>query len=421
MAIIGYVSAEVEGKKMSLKVSVEKLKYYFLIGFIYLFFVKNIFENKTNIVGYIDEMIAASAILILMYKKKIKYSLTAWCVIGFLGIGIISSLAYDIQPLNIAVRDLIVCTKMWLAIYWGYEVFNGFDIKKYAKKIYLHLKIVIGIVAIALVADAIFNIWPAGTRYGIRVFFLFGAIGTGMVSEYLMLLMILFIIKPHVKGAWIWQMILLLAMALTMRAKAIGIVLAAIYCSFRVLKKHKRITIPSLIIPTCIIIISALPLIYFYYFGPLVQQSPRAQLTRVGFKVANDFFPLGSGYATFASYFSGVYYSPLYEHYELSNIYGMTAENRMYLSDSCWPIVFGQFGWIGALLFLVAIISLVCIVQKIYKYDLGKYTAGWLFVLACFINSIAEPVFFNSVIVGIALIFGISITFSEKREIIHQT
>ena len=37
-----------------------------------------------------------------------------------------------------------------------------------------------------------------------------------------------------------------------------------------------------------------------------------------------DYFPFGSGFASYASFASGVYYSPLYAEYGMDNIYGMT-------------------------------------------------------------------------------------------------
>lgn len=401
-----------------MKLTGERLKYDALILFIYLFFLKNIFENKVPGLGYVDELVAASSILVLVYKGKFRNNATIWFVLGFLLVGAISTLIYHIQPIKAELQDIIVCVKMWLSIYVGSTIFAQFDIAKYAKKIYIHIKILTGIITIALVLDAIFDLWPVGKRYGLKVFFLFGANGSVMVSEYIMLVLIVLMIAPYVKGIYKELVILLLVMSLTLRAKAIGITLVAVYIVYKVIYKKERIRISNLIFIGAFVVLGASPLIYYYYFGPLVQESPRAQLTRVAMQIADDYFPLGSGYGSFASFFSGVYYSPLYEQYGISHVYGMTADNTSYLSDTCWPIIIGQFGWIGTLLFISALISLAIIVQKKSKYyfEPGKYAAGWLFLLACLINSTAEPAFFNSVIVGSSLCFGMAVSASKPKQ-----
>lgn len=402
-----------------MKITEERLKYDTLIVFIYLFFLKNIFEDRIWGLGYADELVAALGILILLYKGKFRNQSTMWFVLGFLLIGGISTVIYPIQPVAAAIKDFVACTKMWLAIYVGYAIFTDFDLSKYAKKIYLHIKLLAGIIFVALLADAVFDLWPVGTRYGLRIFFLFGANGSVMVSEYLMLLLLTVMIAPYVKGTWKEEIILLMTMCLTLRTKAIGITIVAIYIIYKVLQKKEIMHIKNLVLPGTVITICTSPIIYYYYFGPMVDRSPRAQLTKTAIKIASDFFPLGSGYGSFASFYSGVYYSPLYEQYGISHVYGMTIDNTSYLSDTCWPIVIGQFGWIGTVMFLGALVSLILIVQKKAKkfFEPGKYAAGWLFLLACVINSTAEPAFFNSVVVGSSLCFGIAISSVRKKQI----
>ena len=166
-----------------MKLTGERLKYDALILFIYLFFLKNIFENKVPGLGYVDELVAVSSILVLVYKGKFRNNATIWFVLGFLLVGAIGTLIYHIQPIKAELQDIIVGVKMWLSIYVGSTIFAQFDIAKYAKKIYIHIKILTGIITIALVLDAIFDLWPVGKRYGLKVFFLFGANGSVMVSE----------------------------------------------------------------------------------------------------------------------------------------------------------------------------------------------------------------------------------------------
>ena len=49
----------------------------------------------------------------------------------------------------------------------------------------------------------------------------------------------------------------------------------------------------------------------------------RAMLYVTSFEIFKDFFPFGSGFASFASHSSGVYYSPLYAKYGIENVKGV--------------------------------------------------------------------------------------------------
>ena len=85
---------------------------------------------------------------------------------------------------------------------------------------------------------------------------------------------------------------------------------------------------------------------------------PRIVLHLVGITVLMDFFPLGSGFGTFASYLSGRYYSNIYELYGISDVFGMTREKYNYISDVFWPYIYGQFGIFGLMIYVKIIFSL---------------------------------------------------------------
>ena len=55
------------------------------------------------------------------------------------------------------------------------------------------------------------------------------------------------------------------------------------------------------------------------FFSSIIPDSARYQLLTKAFEIARDMFPLGAGFATFGSYYSGVYYSSVYAAYGLSN------------------------------------------------------------------------------------------------------
>ncbi|MCR5755276.1 MAG: hypothetical protein K6G30_10775 [Acetatifactor sp.] len=388
----------------------ERILYYFLIGCLYLFFAKGIIEPHIKWFGLMDEVFVLLAPAVLLFKRKIKRTILIPLVLGYVLSGIFGTILFGYQPWNAVLADFIACVKIWLAIYIGYEMYSYFDLEFYAPYIYRHLKIIIGTIGIAFILDAFFDLWPVGERYGIKVFFLFGTNGSVMNSEYVMLLMMLFLIIPYVKKTAIWFMTLYIALFMSLRTKAMGIVLVALFLSYTIHYRGRKISVKRLVLPVFAIICCAIPSIIFYYFGPNVSQSPRAQLTNVSFLIARDLFPIGTGLATFGSFYSGKYYSPIYALYGIDNVYGMTKENTMYLSDTCWPILFGQFGWLGTIFFVAALLVLWGKIQKQFLINKGKYMAAMLFFLATLVNSTSEPAFFNSVIVANAFLCGIAIS-----------
>lgn len=90
----------------------------------------------------------------------------------------------------------------------------------------------------------------------------------------------------------------------------------------------------------------------------LDDESPRMRLLRHGFITANDYFPFGSGFATYGSDMALKNYSPLYVKYGFEQLYGMSSTNGAFLNDCYLGMVFGEFGYFGALLFIVMLVLL---------------------------------------------------------------
>lgn len=78
----------------------------------------------------------------------------------------------------------------------------------------------------------------------------------------------------------------------------------------------------------------------------LTSTSARSLLMQDGVDIAFNCFPFGSGFASFATYMSGAYYSPLYYEYGLNSVWGLMPANPSFVSDSFWPAVIAQFGFL---------------------------------------------------------------------------
>ena len=63
-----------------------------------------------------------------------------------------------------------------------------------------------------------------------------------------------------------------------------------------------------------------------------------------------DYFPFGSGFASFGTYPSGLFYSSTYAEYGLNNFFGLTIDNPAFVADAFYPSL-AQFGIVGVLLY----------------------------------------------------------------------
>lgn len=58
-------------------------------------------------------------------------------------------------------------------------------------------------------------------------------------------------------------------------------------------------------------------------------------------------FPLGAGPGLFGGFASRLYYSPLYAQLGLNHVWGLSPDNPIFLNDTFWPHVLGEFGILG--------------------------------------------------------------------------
>lgn len=109
-------------------------------------------------------------------------------------------------------------------------------------------------------------------------------------------------------------------------------------------------------------------------------------------RVIMDYIPFGSGFASFATYASGLYYSPLYYKYGIAFGYGMSEENFTYIADTYFPVL-AQFGIVGVILFCLFWIRRYKNINIVAKQSIRNYRIGLLIIAMVMIESVAGPVF----------------------------
>ncbi len=127
---------------------------------------------------------------------------------------------------------------------------------------------------------------------------------------------------------------------------------------FRENREKKKIKIWQFVPLALILFFVAFSDIKGYLFN---QTAPRALLIKYGFETAKNYFPLGSGFATYGSEMAARYYSPLYVKYKFNSIWSLSAENvgvNSTLKDVYAGMIMGQFGFIGFIIFALILYSM---------------------------------------------------------------
>lgn len=87
-------------------------------------------------------------------------------------------------------------------------------------------------------------------------------------------------------------------------------------------------------------------------FDPKVLESfARPVLYVTGYLILFDYFPFGSGLASFASYPSSANYSNVYYEYGINNVWGLSPTMPDFICDAYYPSL-AQFGIVGLILFI---------------------------------------------------------------------
>ena len=66
--------------------------------------------------------------------------------------------------------------------------------------------------------------------------------------------------------------------------------------------------------------------------------------------ILKDFFPFGSGFASYATHASGTSYSSIYAKYNMNHMHGLTKTSPAFVADTYYPAL-AQFGYAGIVLF----------------------------------------------------------------------
>lgn len=123
--------------------------------------------------------------------------------------------------------------------------------------------------------------------------------------------------------------------------------------------------------------------IHLYFVAGLtgeVEQNTVARfvLYSKSIEIFKDYFPFGSGLASFATHASGAYYSDIYAEYGVDNVWGMSKNNWSFIADTYYPSL-AQFGIAGLLLYAS---FWIYILKKAFFFFLKSKNAKYITIAA---------------------------------------
>ena len=199
-------------------------------------------------------------------------------------------------------------------------------------------------------------------RYGIPSFHFFYEHAFQFTTVEILAILFVEIHEYRVRGkiSKRWLYIGLITLALTTKAPAFVYIVITLFL-MPYLKKHKYITTSAIAVLVIMVIIVGGYQIQNYLLKP---DTPRNLFTVYSIKTANEYFPFGSGFATFGSDQAARNYSPLYVKYGFSNMWGLGKVDGWFLSDNFWQCAIAQLGWIGFFVYLIPYLLIYKFVQS---------------------------------------------------------
>lgn len=130
-----------------------------------------------------------------------------------------------------------------------------------------------------------------------------------------------------------------------------------------------------------------------------IEQTTRTKMYTSAFHIAKDYFPIGSGSGTFGSNPSRtIYFSPLYDAYGVSALYGANESFSGFLMDAWWPKVIAESGLVGgAAYFITFFYMLIFFIKYNIKYKTLTSLFGVFLGIFIILTSIASANFTHNI------------------------
>ena len=370
-------------------------------------------KTASPILSYIDELLVVvcmiTFVLHCIRRKKISSNeiVIVGLLLAFIVVGIIGNTISKIdRSMSAIITDVISYSKFALVSLGGVYLFKR---KRAINWIFSIVVVVVRILIIMGLALGILNQFGDfgmrdDSRYGIYCFkYIYDSAAVFSWYCYMFLIVLTIdMIRGFNKRKILFICLDLVLWVFTGRSR--GLAFIAIYFSLLIIFKindmrnrQVKIRMRYFIILGILAVIVAWDQIVHYFTNT---NQARNILLVVGFKLCGQYFPFGAGLGTFGTAAAQKYYSPVYNSYGISHLYGFTSDNPLYLTDTFWPAVAGEVGVIGLILFAALLFFIFrYLYRKIALNNISKFVMlFFIFTLLC--SSVATSVFAQNATLG---------------------
>ena len=401
---------------------VGKAEGYVLLTILFLF--QPVIERYFALFKYFDETIVLIFFLrylfsIIVKKGHINFfaRIIGLGLIILIVIGLIGNYRSSVhQPLIAIIQDIFSNCKIFL-FFMSMQIvhFSDYQKVKYKEEMNVIIRLLFMIVFVCAIISLVIDIgmtdYTEGTRYGIKAFqFIFN--NPAGLNTYFYLFMIIYSITLYKNGvirkySTVYTIMGVIGWVLTLRSRAIAF--AFIYlCIYGYVVYYKRVekirfTLGKVVLAAVGSGILCWDAIEKYFI--LNDRVSRYQLLYWSGEIAKRYFPIGTGFGTFGTEASRNYYSPIYYHFHMSNVYGLSPNNPLFILDQYWFGILGQFGFIGLVLVGFMVLLSYRDVWKISKYDKGNQLAALTLFYTSIFASLTAGTFVQASILPSILVF----------------
>ena len=385
-----------------------------------------VFQSVLEIIwggfSYIDESVIVIACILIFVRRGIcnrtcadkKFIMVLFHMCIFLGCGSTACIVYKYQKMPLVLQDLIANVKFYFAIVTGFLLLRRVDWDKtalYINKIAITISYIIFCI---FIVDRFLYPFGGQYRYGIRSAVLLYPHSTYLAGAMAFLLVC--IAATYCRKDKVPVILDAIVMMMTLRSKAIVATVIFLFLLWNILIRNKKLKVWQIVLIVIGSIIIAWSQIS-YYFVELSGRSARSILLSTSIRIMKDYFPLGTGFGTFASHSAAVNYSPVYIKYGFSSIYEVSNLNEnAFLDDTFWPIIIGQTGFIGTIAYIYILFAMMKKILRLKHKNKKIYVASLYIMLYLFISSMAEPAFNNSIAVPLGVMLGLFFRVSCESE-----
>ena len=392
------------------------MKSLFLVLYFLLANVCEIFQSKFPVVAYYDEFFSLIFLFVILIKgiSKKKKEITEIYVLCFFlfFIGAISNFYAGVQLDKTAILlDILRIFKLvisCLGFYYLIDKHTASDIVsvlQWPAKIYIILGLVFGILSLFL------NLGMRGERrFGFWAFNFLYQNTHVYIMVMIFCLVLIFLQNGYDKKNFIYGIFVLLQMLLSTKGTSFAAGAAAVII-FYFAWRNKKINVR-----TIILIVFAGILVGTYQINTYFSNhtAPRYRLIEGGVRTALKFFPFGGGFGSYGSDIAAEYNSSLHSLYGFDRTWGMRTGELMFLNDNYWPMILGEFGFIGALAVLCQVFVLFKLIIKksTPKYVRAVLLSAYIYIL---IASLGTCIFSTSITILLIDVILLGIVNSSRK------